>query len=229
MKLPSLVAAKPAGPTAEKIAADLRAAESDLQAAESDHGQAALDAVSGRPERLQEAEKRLSECRSRSATLRAALQAAKARDEQQRRELVAGMRKTQISAMKKHLQLRDAAAVKFTGLMEEALEQYRFLLQHSEKARILIDQLSRAMFNEAYSGGAMVEDFKLIRAVANEFARISAAPGSIAQALPGSELPSATYEHQPEKIPPMIDQIRKGSNWITARLSGQEAAAEAAE
>jgi hypothetical protein len=98
----------------------------------------ALDAETGDTSaaaQLENLNREIAAANDRVATLRAAHEAAVERDEATLRAQRAALQKTQLAAVRKHLEARNAAAVALTGALEEAAKQYRILLERSDKAQ----------------------------------------------------------------------------------------------
>lgn len=213
-------AAKPAAvpiPKAPDIAAQLATAENDLAALESQHGRAALDAIAGSPDRLTALNGKLSETRERVSMLRAAHKAALERDEESIRAQRAALRKTQIAAMRKHLEMRDRAAAALSEAISEAAKQYHLLLDHSAKAQAACPIGMNWPQGDEWNATR--------RYVVNEFFRVSASPGNQdGRSLPGSEEPDARFTWQPDAIPPMAEKIKAASRFVLEKITGKSAA-----
>lgn len=213
-------AAKPAAvpiPKAPDIAAQLATAENDLAALESQHGRAALDAIAGSPDRLTALNGKLSETRERVSMLRAAHKAALERDEETIRAQRAALRKTQIAAMRKHIEARDQHAVALAVAIAEMAKHYHGLLDRSEKAERACPIGSQWPQHDGWAATK--------RYVINEFFRVSASPGNQdGRSLPGSEEPDARFTWQPDAIPPLPERIAKASAGVLAIVTGKSTA-----
>lgn len=205
---------------AADIAAQLATAESNLVALEAEYGSIALDALAGTAgasDRLQELQRQLAETRERVSTLTAAHRAAVERDEATIRAQRTALQKTQIAAMRKHLELRDRAAAALSEAISEAAKQYHLLLDHSAKAQAACPIGMNWPQGDEWNGTR--------RYVVNEFFRVSASPGNQdGRSLPGSEEPDARFTWQPDAIPPMAEKIKAASRFVLEKITGKSAA-----
>ena len=208
-------------PKAPDIAAQLSQAESDYAALQAEHGSIALDAIAGLPggsDRLQELQRDLATIGDRVATLKAAHKAAIERDEAAVKAQRAALQKTQLAAVRKHLEARDAAAVAFSRAIEEATKQFHTLLDRSAKAE------SACPIGMAWPHGSLCGRDPIRALVANEIFRLSASPGNgDGRALPGAEMPSPEYQWQPAALPALGEKIGAASKYVLAKLTGKAA------
>lgn len=203
-------------PQATDIARKLKEAESELATFEAEHGTAALDALSGDPklaDHLSTLHAKLIEARQRVETFRAAHKAAVERDQAARRAQLAALQRTQLTAVRTHLQARDAAAIALTGALEEAAKQFHVLLDRSAKARAACPMGMQWPPTE-------YDNLRML--VAAEMYRLSASPGdNDGRALPGAAFPHVQFEHNPTAIPAMAEKIKKASVFVLAKLTGK--------
>lgn len=206
-------------PLAPDIANTLAAAEAELFELEAKHGNLALDAMAGEPDaasRLATLTRDLSSARENVATLKAAHKAAVDRDEANIRAQRAALRKTQIAAMRKHLDARDAAAIALSASIADAARHYRTLLDRSTKAR------SACPIGAIWPTATDCEPDPIRRLVQYELFRLSATEGNQdGRALPGAMMLPG-YQWQPAAIPPLVDAIKRGSEHAIAELAGKE-------
>jgi hypothetical protein len=207
--LKSRVTAK--APSPAEIKTELTLAEAALADLEARHGGAALDAMSGTSgadATLRDLEQKLTTQRQRVQTLRAAHTAAVRREEEAIQAQRASLQRTQYRAMKKHLDMRDAAAKAFGEAVEVAAANYKALLEHSSKA------IAACPVGKQFPMGAKAEDTTIKTLIENELYRISAKAGpNDPYQLPGAVAPSATFLHQPENIQKLVDAIKEGSTF----------------
>ncbi len=206
---------------APEILRRLHAAEAELAELETQHGNAALDAIvgeAGASDRLNTLNRDLAKARDSVATLRAAHDAAVERDEATIAAQRAAIRKTQMAAVRKHLEARDAAAVALSAAIEEATKQYHALLDRSAKAQAACPvgmtwPVSTACGTDQIRGLVM-----------NELYRASATAGNRdGRAFPGAEFPSRLFEHQPKAIPSLVDAIKQGGEFAITTLVSKAA------
>ena len=204
---------------APEVAAKLATAEAELSELEAQHGGAALDALSGgsgATERLAGINRQLAAARDSVTTLRAAHKAAVDRDAATIRAQRAALQKTQIAAVRKHLEARDAAAVTLSAAIAEAAKHYHVLLERSAKA------MAACPIGTEWPGGTMCEHDPIRRLVEHELYRASASPGNRdGRAFPGAQLPGMEYEWQPAAVPPLADKISAASRYVMTELTGK--------
>jgi len=206
---------------APAIAEKLKAAEAELRDLEAQHGTAALDALvgeAGAQSRFDELERNLAKVRNNVGVLRAAHKAAVERDEATIVAQRTSLRKTQLNAMRKHLEARNAAAEKFSAAIAEAAAQYHAMIDRSAKA------IAACPIGSTWPQGTLCEIDPLRRVVQHEIFRLSATPGNRdGRTLPGAELPHVNVEWQPEAIKPLAERLKEASEFTVATLTGKEA------
>jgi len=212
--------AKPTHPMqAPEVAAKLATAEGELSELEGQHGGVALDAlagVSGATERLAGINRQLATARERVATMKAAHKAALDRDEAAIRAQRAALQKTQIAAVRKHLEARDTAAVALSAAIVEATKQYHLLLDRSAKAQ------AACPIGTSWPGGTLCEPDPIRKLVEHELFRASASPGGHdSRDFPGAQLPGSEYEWQPAAVPPLADKIKAASQYVMTELTAK--------
>jgi len=212
---------KAAQAQAPEILRRLHSAEAELAELETQHGNAALDAIvgeAGASDRLNTLNRDLAKARDSVATLRAAHDAAVERDEATITAQRAAIRKTQMAAVRKHLEARDAAAVALSAAIEEATKQYHALLDRSAKAQ------AACPVGMTWPISTVCETDPIRKLVRNELFRLSATAGNRdGRAFPGAELPGSEYEWQPQKIVALADAIKQGSEFAMNKLAGKAA------
>ena len=212
-------AANPLAATAPAIAAKLQAAQSEVAELEAQHGDAALAAINGEPgaeDRLVAFDSKLKTARAHVATLQAAHAAAIKRDQSVLAEQRASLRKTQINALRKHIERRNREAEQLSAAIVELASHYHALLDATVKARGVVPIGSQ--WPESYF------DFgpdAIRRLVAQEMFRLSASAGA-ANALPGAHCGEARYEHQPSAMPQLVERVKEASGYIFKTLSGKD-------
>lgn len=220
---PGPKAAQPMPATqASAIVAKLQTAESELRALEAQHGDAALEAIGGEAgaqDRLETISAKLKGAREKISTLEAAHAAAVKRDEAMLDAQRTSLRKTQIAAMRKHLEARNAAAERFSAAMAEAAAQYRAMIDRSAKA------MAACPIGSNWPQGTLCEIDPIRQLAQHEMFRLSATPGNRdGRTLPGAALPSANVEWQPQVIKPLSETLKTASDFVIAKLTGKEAA-----
>jgi len=207
---------------APEVAMKLATAEAELRELEGAYGTVALEALSAAPgakDRLTAAERQLVDSRQRVATLKAAHRAAVDRDEATIRAQRASLQKTQIAAVRKHLEARDAAAIALSAAIAEATKQYHLLLDRSAKAQ------AACPIGTDWPGGTLCEPDPIRKLVEHELFRASASPGGHdSRDFPGAQLPGLEYEWQPAAVPPLADKINAASQYVMTELTGKPVA-----
>jgi hypothetical protein len=206
--------------SSKTVAADIEAANNELAELKGRHGAAALaviEGVAGADKAMADLNARITVARERIATLQAAQRLVLQREEAEIAAQRASLHKTQIAALKKHLDARDAAVVAFVSAMEEATKHYHDLLDRSAKAKLI-----KPILSAWPEWDDICEPMVIRKLAAGEFFRLSAAPGDLGgRALPGASFLSADYEHNPGAIPPMADAIKQSSAGIMAKITGK--------
>ena len=206
---------------APEIETRLKAAKARLAELEAQHGPAALDAVAGSldaSEHLADLNQRLTKVREQVATLHSAHAAAVARDAATVQAQRTALRKTQINAIRKHLEARDAAAIALSSALEEAAKHFHTLLDRSEKA------LRACPLGMTWPDATLCELDALRALVANEMLRASASPANReGHKFTDPTLPSLDYAFQPKAVPLLADKIKAASQYTIAKLAEKEA------
>lgn len=212
------VRAKPApAMQAPDIAARLEAARTDLAALEQKIGNAALDALAQGTD-LTSLQRELTAARERAAMLDAAHKAALARDEAEVVRQRAALQKTQLAAVRKHIEARDAAADDLSAAIGEAVKHYHTLLDRSAKAQ------AACPIGMIWPNSGLCEPDPIRKLVRYELSRASNNPGNRnARTFPGAELPGMEFDFQPAAIPSMTEQIKKASGYVIGTLTGKAA------
>jgi small-conductance mechanosensitive channel len=179
----------------------------------------ALDAETGdtaAAAQLENLNREIAAANDRVATLRAAHEAAIERDEATLQAQRAALQRTQLAAVRKHLEARNAAAVALTAALDAAAKQFHILLERSDKAQ------AACPIGMTWPHGALCEADPLRNLVVAELYRLSATPGNKdGHALPGAGFPSSEYEWQPATIPPMAERVGAASAYVLAKLTGK--------
>jgi hypothetical protein len=200
---------------ANVIAQKLLAAQNELAELERENGEALLTALAAGASAsdLAALSTKLTAARNHVAALSTAHAAAIARDEEQARVARASLQKSQLNALRKHLEARDKHAEEFSQHIEAAALAYHAMLDKSAKA------IAATPIGCTFPSSSLCEQDGLRRAVAHEIARVSMSPGNRdGRALPAPALPSLEFEMQPQKIPPMADQIKRASERVVSTL-----------
>jgi hypothetical protein len=211
--------AKTLAAQAPEVLRKLRAAEAELAELETQHGAAALDAIAdeaGASDRLATLNRNLTNARDNVATLKAAHTAAVERDEMTLNVQRTAIRKTQMAAVRKHLEARDVAAAALTEAIAEATKQYHALLDRSAKAQAACPIGTKWPFD------TVCEIDPIRRLVTDEIFRASATAGNRdGRAFPGAQLSNAKYEWQPRAIPSLVETVRQSSEYAMRQLIGK--------
>ena len=186
----------------------LQAALATLAELEAKIGFDALDALRDGGD-LAGLQKQLTAARERVAMIQAALKAAQERDQQLLQQQRAAMQKTQLNSVKKHLEMRDAAAADFVKHITDAAAAYHKLQDHSAKAKGAcpvgttwpihdrgVDQVKRHVQHEIFRAGGD-------------------------QPLPLPVAPDLNGVAVPAGIPPMTEALTRESEAIIAKLTGK--------
>ncbi len=196
---------------------ELAEAETELARLEAEHADAAVEALGDSPaakQRLAGVQAQLATERPRVAPLRAAYRAAVESDEATIVIRRAALQRTQLAAVRKHIQARAAAAVALSEAITKVAEHYHVLLERSAKAQ------AACPVGMSWPNGALCDAESVRELVSFELFRLSASPGNRDDhALPGATLPGLEYEYQPSAIPPMSEQFAQASANIIAALT----------
>ncbi|MFZ0692864.1 MAG: hypothetical protein WAN51_01715 [Alphaproteobacteria bacterium] len=212
----------PQAPKASEVLRKLEQAEATLADLEAQHGQLALDAlagVDGATKALADAEAKLSEARTKVANLHAAHRTAIANDEAAERARVTAIQKTQLNAVKSHLAARDNAAEELATALEAAGKAWRTLLQRSGQAQ------EACPIRTEFPLGGLCGLGDLRRIVEREMFRV-AGDGSMnnAASLPGAHWGcDINLQHNPDAVPPLVDEIKRASAFVIGKLKEQVA------
>jgi hypothetical protein len=213
----SAPAAKPAQMTAPTVAQKLRTAEMQLEAQEAKCAQLAYEVAIGEVSEtaLTSENSLLPGLRQQVEQLRAALAIAERHDEKTVAAQRVSIRKTQLAAVRKHLEARNAAAVALSEAIAEAAKQYRELVARTEKA------IAATPIGSEWPSRREYSSFILRRLVSNEVFRLSATAGDKDNlSLPGSEAPDIQHKWAPDKVTPLADKIADQSKFALAHLTG---------
>lgn len=209
---------QPTAPSASppEIAAKLATAEAEVAGLEA---VAALEALVDSPtakDRLAGIQARLAAARESAASLKAAYRTAVERDGTTIVIRRAALQKTQLAAVRKHLDARDAAAVALSAAIAEVVKHYHTLLDRSAKG------MAACPVGTTWPPGSECEPDAIRKIVASELYRASASPGDRdGRTVPGGQLPDGEYLYQPATIPAMEEQIKKASDHVIAKLTGR--------
>jgi hypothetical protein len=167
--------------------------------------------------RLDEIVRRMRDLRDEIHALEAAHGAAVERDEQQKRAQLAALRQTAVNSVKRHFDLRNAAAAKLSAAFAEVGEHWRALLTHSEKAHA-------ASPGGSWPAGALCGPGELKRLVAAEMYRLAGDPSlGNARSLPGAEPVDLRHLGDLNAIPPLADVLKRAGDHTVAVLRGEVA------
>lgn len=224
MKLPSLKAPLNES-SANEIRRRLKEAEDDLPRLESEYADGALaviDGDRGAEQDLAPLRQKVLRARERVETLRAAVTAAERRDAERLAAQRAALRKTQITALKRHLSARDTAAQKLTAALADAVREYHLMLEHSEQA-LAIPLGGDVSVLE----GSLAAPGEIRRSVAAEIFRISGVAETLGhnqiRKFPGAQCPSTDFADRPDAWPMLTDRFRRDTATIAERLAKVEA------
>lgn len=197
---------------------ELVAAKAQLVELEGQRGVTALDAFNNEPgaaSRLEALNRQLAAGRERAQTLEAAHAASIEREQAatlaQRAALQAAQRKAAIG----HLRARDAAGAALSEHLEKAAEQYRILIERSEKAQAACPVMTQ------WPDSSLCGSSVLTSLVQNEMYRVSAKTGRDPLTLPGSQHPHVNLEWNPKGIKALGDQLKAASEFVIAKLTGK--------
>lgn len=201
-----------------KIAADLQQAEAALATLQARYDGAALSAALNEPGAsgvLADLLAGIATARDRVTALTAAHRAALTRDEASARQARALIQKTQINAVKSHLQRRDKAAERLAKLLEEAMAEWKLLTVHSEKAK-----LANPIGGEWPDGGCNGLG-EVRRLVEQELFRLGNETVVSGRTFPGAKVYHHDLDNNPPAVPPLADVLRKASEHVMAVLTGR--------
>jgi hypothetical protein len=219
MSIISNFAGKPKVVTAADIQNRLQAAQQELAAIEARHGDLALAAIGGADGAQTEfdaATAALTKARGTVATLSAAHKAAIERDEANLRRSRAALQKSQLAAVRSHLNARDAAADAIATAIAEMAKQWKLLLERSAKAR------NANPIGGKFPSGALCGVQELQTLVAYELHR--ACTDGNGGEVGGEELPGSLRFAEgwpPTAAPPLVEKLRAASLHVVAVLTGK--------
>jgi hypothetical protein len=203
------------------LPADLQKAvlsiEAELADLQTEYGGLSLDAysgVAGADKALETLSKKLGVARDRAATLKAAHSASLEREAAAVSASRAALQRSQFNAASKHLDLRDAAAGKFSKAIAEASAAYRELQTHNTKAR------GACPIGMSWPGGTTFDEVRGLAAA--EFWRHSDGQNNQdGLALPGAGPNDSKYQHNPTAIPDLKERLEKETAWVKEKLKSK--------
>jgi hypothetical protein len=179
-------------------------------------GLLALDAEAGNAdarELLDQNTAQLASARDRVATLRAAHAAALGQEAEGERAARASLQRTQLRVVKSCLAERDDAALALSIAITNAATAWRRLLAASKRAQ------AANPIGGSWPDGSLCELGELRPLVEQELARVGTNPELGAQDhLPGARCP-IDYVQRPDKLPPLVEQVKAASAHVVAKLS----------
>lgn len=218
--LTSLRSSVAKSPPPAELASALALAQAGVADLEASYGAAALDAFAKAPgagATLEDLNRKLLAGREQVATLKAAHAAAIRREQDALAASRAALQKTQLAACRKHIEARNATAIKLSEAIADAAKAYRELQERSAKAR------AATPIGMTFPMGANFETDTLRNLVIAELWRASAQPGDADQlALPGAHYPHVNFQHNPGAVPALADTIKKGSDFALRQLKAPE-------
>jgi hypothetical protein len=210
-------------PQVPDILRKLETARAELASIATRHAEAALDALTGGADAiaaLDSVNRELGMARERIENLSAAHKAAIDRDQAAARAQRASLQRTQINALRKHLEMRDQAAIALADIVGKFSVEYRKLVDHSAKA------VGACPLGYEWPDGVALcipDEIKVV--VGAELWRVADVRnpheyrnGEHPLAPPGAAADQADFIGYPTRTPPLAERIARATSAILARL-----------
>ena len=196
-------AVTPSPPTIAELQRRIDAASAALPDLERARDIAALAAESGEgADRLTEAERALVAGRDRVAKLQAAVRAAQDRDATRAREARDALRQSRLAAFRKHLEARDAAAVRLAEGIAALVADWQLLVKHSTAA-------GAASPSGHVMDGTLLSAAELAFIVRQEFDRYAAGAIGETNRFPCGVHGGSAFD--PAAVPSLAEEIARAS------------------